>query len=66
MSEHEIIIKKCSDMSTQPKICSDNSQNDLTLVPVHIVVIHFGLDVCQIKLGFVQVNTKSVQNVRYV
>ena len=34
------------------------TQNDLTLVEIYTVVLHFGLDTCQIKLGFVQVNTK--------
>ena len=29
------------------------TQNDLTLVEIHTVVLHFGLDTCQIKLGFV-------------
>ena len=35
------------------------TQNDLTLVEIYTVVLHFGLDTCQIKLGFVLVNTKS-------
>ena len=34
------------------------TQNDLTLVEIYTVVLHFGLDTCQIKLGFVQVNGK--------
>ena len=36
-------------------------QNDQTLVEIYTVVLNFGYDTCQIKLGFVQVNTKSVQ-----
>ena len=31
------------------------TQNDLTLVEIYTVVLHYGLDTCQIKLGFVQV-----------
>ena len=27
------------------------TQNDLTLVEIYTVVLHFGLDTCQIKLG---------------
>ena len=35
------------------------TQNDLTLVEIYTVLLHFGLDTCQIKLEFVQDNTKS-------
>ena len=44
-------------MSAQDKICSENDQ---TLVEI-CTVAYFGSDICQIKLGFVQVNTKSAQ-----
>ena len=30
-----------------------------TLLEICIVASHFGSDICQIKMGFVQVNTKS-------
>ena len=45
-------------MSAQEKICSENDQ---TLVEICTVALYFGLDICQIKLGFVQVNTKSAR-----
>ena len=48
-------------MSAQDIICSDIYQNDLTLVEICTVALYFGLDICQIKLGFVQVNLKSAQ-----
>ena len=41
------------------KICFDIFQNGLTLVEKCTVALYFGSDVCQIKLGFVQVNPKS-------
>ena len=34
------------------------TQNDLTLVEIYTVVLPFGLDTCQIKLGVVLVNIK--------
>ena len=37
------------------------AKNDLTLVAICTVALYFDSDICQIKLGFVQVNTKSVQ-----
>ena len=48
-------------MSAQDKSCSDISGNDQTLVEICIVALHFGSDICQIKLRFVQVNPKSAQ-----
>ena len=50
-------------MSAQDKSCSDISGNDQTLVEMCIVALHFGSDICQIKLGFVQVNPKSAQKI---
>ena len=35
------------------------AKSDQTLVETHIVALYFGSDICQIKLGFVQVNPKS-------
>ena len=46
-------------MSAQDKICSAFAKSDQTLVEIHTVALYFGSDICQIKLGFVQVNTKS-------
>ena len=46
-------------MSAQHKICSDKS--DLTLVETYAIALKFGSDICQIKVGIVQVNTKSSQ-----
>ena len=37
------------------------TKNDLTLVEINAITLNFGLDTCQIKVGIVQVNTKSVQ-----
>ena len=37
-------------VSTQDKICSAKNE---TLVEICTVVLQFGLDICQIKLGFV-------------
>ena len=47
-------------MSAQDKICSDIYQNDKILVKICTVALYFCLDICQIKVGFVQVNTKGV------
>ena len=46
-------------MSAQHKICSDITKNDLTLVETYAIALNFGSDTCQIKVGIVQVNTKS-------
>ena len=35
------------------------TKNDLTLVEINAITLNFGLDTCQIKVGIVQVNTKS-------
>ena len=43
-------------MSAQYKICSDIYQNDLTLVETYAIALNFGSDMCQIKVGIVQVN----------
>ena len=48
-------------MSAQDKIRSDISRNDQTLVEICTVALYFGSDIRQIKLGFVQVNTKSAR-----
>ena len=45
-------------MSAQDKICS---RNDQTLIEICTVALYFSSDVYQIKLGFVQVNTKSAR-----
>ena len=42
--------------SAQHKICSEN---DLTLVETYARAVNFHSDMCQIKVGNVQVNTKS-------
>ena len=46
-------------MSAQHKICSDIYKNRLTLVKIYAIALNFGLDVCQVKVRIVQVNTKS-------
>ena len=38
------------------------TQNDLTLVEIYTVVLHFGLDTCQIKLGLYR-STQSAQEI---
>ena len=40
-------------MSAQDEMCSK------ILVEICTVALYFGLDICQIKLGFVQINLKS-------
>ena len=40
--------------------CSVITKNDLTLVEIYAITLNFGLDMCQIKVGIVQVKTKSV------
>lgn len=47
-------------MSVQDKICSDIYKNDLTSVEKYDITIDFGLDMCQIKVGIIQVNATSV------
>ena len=47
-------------VSSQDEICSD-IKNDLTLVKINVITLNFGSDTCQIKVGIVQVNTKSAQ-----
>ena len=53
-------------------MCSDTCQhkitfvltftkNDQTLVEISTMALYFGSDICQIKLGFVQVNPKSAR-----
>ena len=37
------------------------SKNDLMLVKINAITLNFGLDTCQIKVGIVQVNTKSAR-----
>ena len=54
ITQHGVVttnVLRC--MSAQDKICSEN---DMALVEIYTVVLHFGLDTCQIKLG---VNSKS-------
>ena len=46
-------------MSAHYKICSDILQNYQTLVEIYTVALYFGSNICQTKLGFVQVNPKS-------
>lgn len=59
ITEHEIRTEKCSQHKI--KFVLTFFRNDLTLVEICTVASHFDSDVCQIKLGFVQVNTKSTQ-----
>ena len=54
-SEHAIRTEKC--FSVILTFCKSNQ----TLVAVCTVVLQYGLDTCQIKLGFVQVNTNDSQ-----
>ena len=37
------------------------TKNYLTLVEINAITLNFGSDTCQIKVGIVQVNTKSAQ-----
>ena len=48
-------------MSAQDQICSDICQKDQTLLEICTVTLYFGSNICQIKLGFVQVNPKSAR-----
>ena len=60
MIEHEIRTEKCSDTCQHKiKFALTFSRNDQTLVEICTVALYFGSDICQIKLGFVQVNPKS-------
>ena len=60
--EHEIRTEKCSDACQHKiKFVLTFSGNDQTLVEICTVALHFGSDICQIKLGFVQVNSKSAR-----
>ena len=59
---HEIRTEKQSDTCQHEiKFVLTFSRNDQTLIEICTVALHFGSDVCQTKLGFVQVNTKSAQ-----
>ena len=59
-TEHEIRNIKGSDIRQHKiKFVLTFAKNDLTLVEIYTVALCFGLDICQIKLVFVQVNTKS-------
>ena len=50
-------------MSVQNKICSDifcsDTKNDLTLVEIYAITLNFSLNMCQIKVGIVQVNKSA-------
>ena len=64
---HEIRTEKCSDACQHKvKFALTFSGNDQTLVEICTVALHFCLDICQIKLGFVQVNPKSARKMSNV
>ena len=46
-------------LSAQYKTCSDITKDNLTLVETYTIAQNFGSDMCQIKVGIVQVNTQS-------
>ena len=59
-TELEIRSEKCSDTCQYKiKFALTFAKSDLTLVEIYAVVLYFGSDICQIKLGFVQVKTKK-------
>ena len=61
-TEHEIRTEKYSDTCQHKIKCALTfSRNEQTLVEICTVALYFGSDICQIKLGFVQVNPKSAQ-----
>ena len=62
ITEHEIRTEKCLDICQYKiKFVLTFVKNDQTLVEVCIVALYFGSDICQIKLGFIQVNPKSAR-----
>ena len=62
MSEHEIRAEKCSDTCHHKmKFVLTFTKNDLTLVKINAITLNFDSDTCQIKVGIVQVSTKSAQ-----
>ena len=61
-TEHEIRTEKCLDTCQHKiKFVLTFAKNDLTLVEISTVALYYGSDICQTKLGFVQVNPKSAQ-----
>ena len=46
-------------MSAQHKFVRTFTKNDLTLVETYAMALNFDSDTCQIKVGIVQVKTKS-------
>ena len=61
-TEHEIRTAKCLDTHQHNiKFVLMFTKNDLTLVETYAIALKFGPDVCQIKMGIVQVNIKSGQ-----
>ena len=62
IAEREIRTEKSSDTCHHKmKFVLIFIKNDLTLVEINAITLNFGLDTCQIKVGIVQVNTKSAQ-----
>ena len=61
-TEHEIRTEKCLDTCHHKmKFVLTFTKNDLTLVEINAITLNFGSDTCQIKVGIVQVNTKSAE-----
>ena len=59
-TKHEIRTEQCWDICQHKiKFVLIFSKIYQTLIEVRTVALYFGSDICQIKLGFVQVNPKS-------
>ena len=63
--EHEIRNEKCLDTCQHKiKFVLTFAKNNLTLVEICTVALYFGLDICHIKLEFVQESAQKMSNVQ--